>query len=229
MDEAAHRGGERAPRPDAADAGRAPASSRWIPPPPAADAPAEPPPGQRRHLLRQTAVPCRTWRRRPPELDKLLVFRSIHPLYGAFLLDQLGIADRNERMQALESVLEMPRPLLRYVRVPWPDKMPPGPLATTRLDAELIQPRPDARQTGTWRGEETKRTMEDEEEERPPTLAREAAAAVRRPLSRRDRRDRRNRSGPRANCCVSTATSTISCSRAIWSSRRASSSAICCA
>ena len=41
-----------------------------------------------------------------------------------------GIADRNERIQALESVLEMPRPLLRHVRVPCPDKLPPGPLAT---------------------------------------------------------------------------------------------------
>jgi hypothetical protein len=73
------------------------------------------------------------------ELPKLLVFRSIHPLYGAYLLNQLGIADRNERLQALESVLEMPRPLLRYVRVPWPDDLPPGPLVTTRLDEELIR------------------------------------------------------------------------------------------
>ena len=54
-------------------------------------------------------------------LDTLLVFRSIHPLYGAFLLDHLGIADHNERIQALESVLEVPRPLLRYLRVPRPD------------------------------------------------------------------------------------------------------------
>src|SRR5262249_61297429 len=30
-------------------------------------------------------------------------------------------------------------PLLRYVRVPFPDRLPPGPLATTRLDPELIQ------------------------------------------------------------------------------------------
>ena len=102
-------------------------------------------------------------------LDKLLVFRSIHPLYGAFLLEHLGIADRNERLQAFESVLEIPRPLLRYVRVPRPDELPPGPLAGTRLDAELIRrglmiaPVPPAE------GEE-----EDEEEEdyeRPPTLA----------------------------------------------------------
>jgi superfamily II DNA/RNA helicase len=101
-------------------------------------------------------------------LDKLLVFRSVHPLYGAFLIDQLGVADRNERIQALESVLEMPRPLLRYLRVPRPDELPPGPLATTRLDAELIRrglilaPVPKA---------EEEEEDDEEEEERPPTLA----------------------------------------------------------
>src|SRR5436309_2471373 len=73
-----------------------------------------------------------------PALDQLLIFRSIHPLYGAFLLQHLGIASREERIQALESTLEMPRPLLKFVRVPWPDQLPPGPLATQRLDADLI-------------------------------------------------------------------------------------------
>jgi hypothetical protein len=72
-------------------------------------------------------------------LDKLLIFRSVHPLYGAFLIDQLGIADRNERLMALESVLEMPRPLLRYVRVPYPEDLPPGPLEKERLDPELVR------------------------------------------------------------------------------------------
>jgi superfamily II DNA/RNA helicase len=104
-----------------------------------------------------------------PAVDTLLIFRSIHPLYGAFLLQHLGIANRDERIQALESVLEIPRPLLRSVRVPFPQDLPPGPLATTRLDQDLIQrgliaaPLPP--------GED-----EDEEEEegwveRPPTLA----------------------------------------------------------
>jgi superfamily II DNA/RNA helicase len=101
------------------------------------------------------------------KLDNLLVFRSIHPLFGAFLLDHLGIADRNERIQALESVLEIPRPLLRHVRVPFPEKMPPGPLATTRLDVELIQrglmlaPLPP----------EEEEDDDDEEKEFPLTLA----------------------------------------------------------
>lgn len=74
-----------------------------------------------------------------PKLDRLLVFRSIHPLYAAYLVEQLGVADRSERLQALESVLEVPRPLLRYLRVPPPDDLPPGPLASTRLDADLIR------------------------------------------------------------------------------------------
>jgi hypothetical protein len=71
------------------------------------------------------------------ELDKLLVFRSVHPLYGAFLINQLGMADRTERLQAMESVLEVPRPLLKYLRVPL--DLSPGPLASTRLDADLIR------------------------------------------------------------------------------------------
>ncbi|HLN26449.1 MAG TPA: DEAD/DEAH box helicase [Gemmataceae bacterium] len=74
-----------------------------------------------------------------PELDKLLVFRSVHPLYGAFLIQQLGIANREERLQAFESVLEVPRPLLRYLRVPHSDQLPPGPLAMERLDQELVR------------------------------------------------------------------------------------------
>ncbi len=103
-----------------------------------------------------------------PALDTLLVFRSVHPLYGAFLIEQLGIADRNERIQAMESVLEVPRPLLRYLRVPRPDQLPPGPLAMNRLDTELIRrglilaPVPKT---------EDDEEDEEEEEERPPTLA----------------------------------------------------------
>ena len=124
------------------------------PPKPAEPGDATPPPA----YSPQLATPTES-------LNKLLVFRGIHPLYGAFLLDQLGIANRDERLQALESVLEVPRPLLRYLRVP--DDVPPGPLATTRLDEDLIRrglmlapkPPPDPDEE------------EDEEEERPPRLA----------------------------------------------------------
>jgi superfamily II DNA/RNA helicase len=105
-----------------------------------------------------------------PALDRLLVFRSVHPLYGAFLIDQLGIADENERLQAMESVLEMPRPILRYVRPPRLEDMPPGPLARERLDPELIK-------RGLVNAHVLEPPDEDEEEdpfekkEYPPTLS----------------------------------------------------------
>jgi superfamily II DNA/RNA helicase len=131
------------------------------PPPPAPDAelPADVPPYQVVHAQPTLA------------LDRLLVFRSVHPLYGAFLIDQLGIASRDERIQAMESVLEMPRPLLRYVRVPFPDQLPPGPLATTRLDNELIQRGLLAAPLPPPADDEEEEEDEDEPWERPPTLA----------------------------------------------------------
>lgn len=101
------------------------------------------------------------------ELDKLLVFRSAHPLYGAYLVNELAIADASERLQALESVLEVPRPLLRYLRVP--RDLPPGPLATTRLDPELVQRGLISAQVLTPPDENDDNDFRDEEY--PPTLA----------------------------------------------------------
>lgn len=66
------------------------------------------------------------------------IFRSVNPLYALFLLEQFALADPTERLQALESVLELPKALLRAVRVPNPEKMPPGPLARNYLDTELV-------------------------------------------------------------------------------------------
>lgn len=79
----------------------------------------------------QRAVPT-------PELAKLLLLRGVNPLYGVFLVNQLGIADRTERLQAFESVLELPRSVAHLVRVPRMDELPPGPLAVTRLDPHLL-------------------------------------------------------------------------------------------
>jgi superfamily II DNA/RNA helicase len=77
---------------------------------------------------------------KPTERLKLLThFRSVNPLYGVFLINHLGIADLAERLQAMESVLEMPGSVARFVRVPFPEDLPPGPLATTRLDVELLR------------------------------------------------------------------------------------------
>jgi superfamily II DNA/RNA helicase len=74
-----------------------------------------------------------------PAMDKLVLLRGINPLYGVFLVNQLGIADRNERLQAMESVLEIPGSVAYHLHVPQHDELPPGPLATTRLDVTLLQ------------------------------------------------------------------------------------------
>jgi superfamily II DNA/RNA helicase len=74
-----------------------------------------------------------------PELSKLLILRGVNPIYGVFMVNQLGIADRAERIQGLESVLDMPGTVARYVRVPKHDELPPGPLATMRLDEQLLR------------------------------------------------------------------------------------------
>ncbi len=73
-----------------------------------------------------------------PELQKLLLLRGVNPLYGVFVIHQLGIADMAERLQAMESILEMPPSVARFVRVPPHEELPPGPLATTRLDVQLL-------------------------------------------------------------------------------------------
>jgi superfamily II DNA/RNA helicase len=138
----------------------------------------DPPPPPRETKSAEGAAPTETGPSRKdyrgeravatPALKTLLVFRGIHPLYAAFLLQHLGIANRDERIQALESVLEIPRPLLRSVRVPF--DLPPGPLATTRLDEELIKrglmlaPVP--------KSEDDEEEYEEERwEDRPPLLA----------------------------------------------------------
>ena len=100
-------------------------------PPPPVEIPDAPPPAP-------DAAPYSPVLAKPePKMKTLLLFRGIHPLYGAYLTEQLALADNNELIQALESVLELPRPLLRSV--PVPNDLPAGPVATTRLAAELIR------------------------------------------------------------------------------------------
>jgi superfamily II DNA/RNA helicase len=121
------------------------------------------------------AVPAPNSELRPPieqaipteKLNRLLVFRSVHPLYGAYLIDQLGIASPEERLQAFESVLELPRPLLKFTRVPF--DLPLGPLTTTRLENELVRRGLITVKPPKLPGEEEEE--EDAWEERPPTLA----------------------------------------------------------
>ena len=92
----------------------------------AAELAAAPPP-----YLPTTATPT-------ADLDKLMVFRSVNPIYGAYLLQHLGLADACERVQILESLLEIPGSMMRQVRVPWPQDLPPGPLGLGRIHGELI-------------------------------------------------------------------------------------------
>jgi len=74
-----------------------------------------------------------------PEIDQLFIFRSVNPLYGLFLARELPAGSREERIQALESVLEMPSSLRAQTRPPRYEELPPGPLATNRLDPELLR------------------------------------------------------------------------------------------
>ncbi|MGV2333883.1 MAG UNVERIFIED_CONTAM: hypothetical protein LVR18_07095 [Planctomycetaceae bacterium] len=65
-------------------------------------------------------------------------FRSINPLYGIFLAEQMHRASYEERLQLLESVLDMPSSVAVMVRVPLPEQMPPGPLASDYLNPRLL-------------------------------------------------------------------------------------------
>jgi hypothetical protein len=72
------------------------------------------------------------------KLADLMKFRSCNPLYGLFLLQHLGFADRAERLQIFESILELPPSIGPKVRVPKQDILPNGILATERVDPLLI-------------------------------------------------------------------------------------------
>ncbi|OUW88260.1 MAG: helicase [Saprospirales bacterium TMED214] len=91
-------------------------------------------------------------------LDRLVHLRSVNPLFGVYLADQLAIADPQERIAALESVLEVPGTVARFTRMPSLEEMPPGTLATNRLDPQLLQ-------LGLATAEELGAKSEEEEEE----------------------------------------------------------------
>ncbi|MFK7734624.1 MAG: DEAD/DEAH box helicase [Pirellulaceae bacterium] len=93
-------------------------------------------------------------------LELLVRLRSIHPLYGCFLAGHLAVADDTERLLALESALDLSGTVARFVRVPRLDELPPGPLAQTRLDHQLLD-------LGLASQEELIGKQRDEEEDRP--------------------------------------------------------------
>ncbi|MDO5308822.1 MAG: helicase, partial [Planctomycetia bacterium] len=73
------------------------------------------------------------------KLRTITSLRSVNPIYGTFLLEQLGLADRAEILQAFESVLEMPSTVANDLRPPKYRDLPPGALANARLDQTLLK------------------------------------------------------------------------------------------
>ncbi len=69
-------------------------------------------------------------------INELLVFRSIDPLYGAFLTKQLMHSNFEEKVLAIESVLPLSPAIRRQTRIP--EDYQPGPLQAL-LETRLIQ------------------------------------------------------------------------------------------
>jgi hypothetical protein len=53
-------------------------------------------------------------------------------------MDYLGVADHDEMIQILESLLEMPGSVAKSLRVPKPDELPPGRLSTEIVDPAIL-------------------------------------------------------------------------------------------
>lgn len=72
-------------------------------------------------------------------LQDFVRLRAIHPVFGMYLIDQLEIADDNERILAIEGLLELPSSVGRATWVPKLDELPLGPLAIERLHPQLLR------------------------------------------------------------------------------------------
>mgnify|MGYP005837763533 CR=1 FL=1 len=101
----------------------------------------------------------------------LLRFRSVDPLFGTYLRQQLIQSNWDEKVLALEAVLEIPPVIERHVRVP---DIPPGPLQTNVLEPLMLQMGvATAKTMAEAAAEDDDDGPEDywaEEEERPPTF-----------------------------------------------------------
>lgn len=71
-------------------------------------------------------------------LDLLFNFRSINAIFGIFLAEHMHRASHEERLLLLEGALDMPRSVASKVRVPFPEHMPPGPMARNWLTPQLL-------------------------------------------------------------------------------------------
>jgi hypothetical protein len=121
-------------------------------------------------------------------IEKLFNFRSVDPLYGAYLAEQLNRGNFDEKVQVLESVLDVSPVIAR--RVPLPE-LPKGPLQMQVIEPLMIQMGVVLAQP-SGESEFERRFGDDpyaEEEELPPTfpemlkIAFEARLAAPEPVS----------------------------------------------
>jgi superfamily II DNA/RNA helicase len=103
-------------------------------------------------------------------IHRLMTFRSVDPLYGAFLAEHLGRASFEERVLALESVLHMPPAIERRVGIP--EHLAPGPLQSEVLQPALIAMGIVLARPARGAEEAADRDDDDgdDESERPPTF-----------------------------------------------------------
>ena len=192
-----------------------------------------------RPLLPPAPPPYRPVLAHPTEhLAKLALFRSVNPLYGVFLVNQLGIADRKERIQAFESVLDFPAPVAPLRPRAEAGVPAAGPAGDAAAGPAVVAARPGHRGRAGAEAEGGRgavaaaaqlRRRAGRRAQVGAQRGREAAAAVRLRVSGRLRSADPRRSGRPASCSwSSTATSTSTSAARTCRSRRASSSAICC-
>ncbi len=101
-------------------------------------------------------------------INRLLHFRSVDPLYGAFLAEQLHYADFDEKVQILESVLDVAPVIAR--RTPLPADLTPGPLQREIIEPLMIQMGVKLAQPQAEPEYDPRDRMFPEEEETPPTF-----------------------------------------------------------
>jgi len=93
-------------------------------------------------------------------IHRLLNYRSVDPLFGDYLAEQLNHANFDEKVLALEAVLQVPPVILRHVRIP--EDLPKGP-----LQQEMLEPM--MRAMGVKLAEDFQRERDEEEAERAAT------------------------------------------------------------
>jgi len=104
---------------------------------------------------------------------RLLNYRSVDPLFGEFLAQQLVYSNFDEKVLALEAVLEVPPSILSHVRIP--DDLPKGPLQEKVLEPLMLQMGITVAKPAEEEEEDAPRRnwvdpWDRVEEERPPTF-----------------------------------------------------------